>query len=428
MFIFSIKQFRRALLAVVLTGGATVGEAAPTGLQQLRYGNPGLAVDLAVGLWAWPMPMDYDGDLDLLVSCPDRPSNGIYFFENPGGGGVMPVFKPGVRLGRGYRNISVSRVGGTDRVLIPSREFVGFRKKGFAESVSLFSKANIHPNNVRNNVWRLVDYDGDALLDLVIGVGDWTEYGWDNAYNARGEWINGPLHGHVYWMRNTGSNAKPVYAPKQFVEAGGAKVDVYGWPTPNFADFDGDGDLDLVCGEFLDGMTYFENAGSRTQPRYLAGQRLRQTNGGELKMDLQMIVPSAIDWDGDGDMDLVIGQEDGRVAFVEHTGRLAGGAPVFAAPRFFRQEAAGVKFGALSTPVAVDWDGDGDDDIVSGNTAAWPTAVGGAQHQPVRCGLGRRRQAGFVARRGGWIFLPPAARRGAGVSGQGQDRPQAQVK
>ncbi|MBT6660046.1 MAG: hypothetical protein HN707_03495 [Verrucomicrobia bacterium] len=26
------------------------------------------------------------------------------------------------------------------------------------------------------------------------------------------------------------------------------------------------------------------------------------------------------------------------------------------------------------------------------------------------------------------FFLPPAARRGAGVSGQGQDRPQAQVK
>ncbi|GIT04930.1 MAG: hypothetical protein CM1200mP29_03410 [Verrucomicrobiota bacterium] len=31
-------------------------------------------------------------------------------------------------------------------------------------------------------------------------------------------------------------------------------------------------------------------------------------------MDLQMIVPTAIDWDGDGDVDLIIGQEDGRVA------------------------------------------------------------------------------------------------------------------
>ena len=370
----SIKLFivKAGLVGVfLLAGGSALGQAA-TGLQQLHYGNPGLDVDLAVGLWAWPMPMDYDGDgdLDLLVSCPDLPSNGTYFFENPGGG-VMPVFKPGVRLGKGHRSISVSRVGGRDRILIPGREFGGFRKKGFVESVSMFPRENIHSNNVRNNQWSLLDYDGDGLIDLVVGVGDWTEYGWDNAYNARGEWLNGPLHGYVYWLRNTGSNARPVYATKQFVEAGGMAVDVYGLPTPSFADFDGDGDLDLICGEFLDGLTYFENAGSRTQPRYLAGQQLRQVNGGELIMDLQMIVPAAIDWDGDGDVDLIVGQEDGRVAFVEHTGRLAGGAPVFVAPRFFRQQAAGVKFGALSTPVAVDWDGDGDDDIVSGNTAGY---------------------------------------------------------
>ena len=44
-------------------------------LTRLKYNNPGLVVDLGVGLWAWPMPMDHDGDgdIDLLVACPDRP-------------------------------------------------------------------------------------------------------------------------------------------------------------------------------------------------------------------------------------------------------------------------------------------------------------------------------------------------------------------
>jgi hypothetical protein len=33
-----------------------------------------------------------------------------------------------------------------------------------------------------------------------------------------------------------------------------------------------------------------------------------------------MIIPVALDWDKDGDLDLIVGDEDGRVAFVEHTG------------------------------------------------------------------------------------------------------------
>lgn len=52
--------------------------------EPLKYNHPGLTVDLGVGLWAWPMPMDWDqdGDLDLIVSSPDTPYNGTYFFEN----------------------------------------------------------------------------------------------------------------------------------------------------------------------------------------------------------------------------------------------------------------------------------------------------------------------------------------------------------
>lgn len=33
-------------------------------LRRLPYNNPGLVVDLGVGLWGSPMPMDFDGDGD----------------------------------------------------------------------------------------------------------------------------------------------------------------------------------------------------------------------------------------------------------------------------------------------------------------------------------------------------------------------------
>ena len=65
-------------------------------------------------------------------------------------------------------------------------------------------------------------------------------------------------------LRNAGTTAKPEYAEPLFVEATASRVDTFGCPSPNFADFDGDGDLDLLCGEFLDGFTYFENIGTRT--------------------------------------------------------------------------------------------------------------------------------------------------------------------
>ena len=51
--------------------------------ERMEYDNPGATSYLGVGLWAWPMAFDYDGDgdLDLVVSCPDVPYNGTYFFE-----------------------------------------------------------------------------------------------------------------------------------------------------------------------------------------------------------------------------------------------------------------------------------------------------------------------------------------------------------
>ncbi len=89
-------------------------------------------------------------------------------------------------------------------------------------------------------------------------------------------------------------------------------------------------------------------------------------------MDLEMITPVALDWNKDGRPDLIVGDEDGRVAFIENTGKTsADGTPQFLPPRYFQQEADDVKCGALATPVGVDWDGDGAMDIVSGNSAGY---------------------------------------------------------
>jgi len=45
--------------------------------------------------------------------------------------------------------------------------------------------------------------------------------------------------------------------------------------------------------------------------------------------------------------------------------------PQFLPPKYFKQEADDVKFGALATTCGFDWDGDGDTDIIAGNTAGY---------------------------------------------------------
>ncbi len=387
------------LVAVLLSG--TVLAQSQTGKQKdtdkptmirMLYNNPGLLDDLAVGLWCWPVPVDFnhDGKMDLIVGTECVPYNGTYRFASKGKAGfgvaqmssklvkspVMPVFKRGERISNGQINVEPSYINGKLHVLRSGQEYPDFANTGLEKPITLPVKANPHPNTVRGNMWKYVDFDGDGKIDIIAGTDDWKPYGWANAWDENGKWKNDQSHGNIYVMRNNGTNEKPVYAdPFKLNLVTGSPLMTYGWPSPNFVDFDNDGDLDLLCGEFKDHFNYFENIGTRTEPKYAPSTFVLLEDGTEAHDVMCMITPLVFDWTGDGKPDIICGNEDGRICLYENSGKFVKkitgdkyevNVPVFKAPLYFQQEADELKAGSLATPCVVDLNNDGALDIVTG--------------------------------------------------------------
>lgn len=368
-----------ATMQVGLTQTGSPAPALPERLAHIKYNHPGLLADVGVGLWGWPIPCDRnnDGLPDLLMVGASAVFRGVYYFENTGRRDPVTgidIMRPGVRLSGATEGLTPSYTPQGIRVLTNGKEHPDFVRKGFQPGIPLpvdpftvFPKSSfVRPSRSQ---WSYVDFNGDGKLDLVVGWPDNTDYGWqDQAFDHHGRWINGPLRGYVSVLLNEGSNEVPKYGTPRPVMADGRIVDVYGTPSPVFADFRGTGKLDLICGESNDGLTFFRNTGTKEAPGYATGRRLRY-KGAPILLPLNMIIVVAYDWTHDGKPDLVVAQEDGTVALLENTGNVVDDMPEFLPPRLFRQEADEVKFGALTSPVSCDWDGDGLEDIITGNSA-----------------------------------------------------------
>lgn len=328
---------------------------------RITFGRPGVRGRLSVGLWAYPAALDMDGDgnTDLIVGCPDHPYNGIYLFRNLATN-AAPLFDRAEWLGPGGKDLVAADFNGDGAIdlVTGGGYYSDVRHNRLSKFVAVKLRRTYWVG--RDDLWYPVDWDHDGRIDLLTGVSDWRDYGWDDAFNAQGVWTRGPLHGYIYFHRNTGSNARPSYAEPVHVLAGEGAIDQYGSPVPNPVDWLGTGRLDLIAANFIDSITLFRNTGSRLG----AGQVL------PVRMDLCMIQPRAVQWHSDGRPSLLVGEEDGRVALIENLAPHKQ-EPRLAPPRYLEQVDPFVKCGALARPAAADWNGDGRLDLLCGNSAGY---------------------------------------------------------
>jgi hypothetical protein len=344
-----------AALAPIAFGGASTGH-----FERMMFNNPGLEVDLSLGIWAFVAAYDYDkdGKTDVAVRASAVPIVGskrntmCRVYLNPSG------------RSRGI-DVPVSASRMPDAARHPDASGVRCPHPG-------------KPHTVRTS---FVDFDTDGVEDVVYSLSDWSAYGKVGpscpvAYDSAGAWTNGQIETYLYFARNAGTLREPEWETPVPVVCEGDSGTVLRGPWGGYAamfrDFDGDGDMDFLTGEFVDSFWYFENvAGRGNRPRFAKGRRICSPDGSRVAVDLCMFNPVLADFDGDGIEDIVAADEDGRVAVYAGTGKFVGGAPAFLAGRYLRQEAQELKFGCLSTPFGCDWDGDGDWDFVCGNSAGY---------------------------------------------------------
>ena len=370
------------------------------GLQKLEYNNPDLLVDLDAGFKGLPMPMDFDGDgdYDLLISESGAyVEAGIFYFENISGNVEMPVFRRGMkvsferrRLGNDGSSFEVSEVDGQIHVLTPDR--VGEKLLVYKNvpqnvfwddnEVVLPEKAFEYLHFFKSTQWKMIDFDGDGISDLIAAVASPRNPDLRSAGSVERKkaFTQVPKHKQLIFLRNKGTNNLPVYEdPIELVKENGESLALGLSIKPMFADYDNDGDPDFIgIGRSQNDdnfdvvwqnnfILYFENTGTKSKYKFTEGKVLTHN---ELPVQMESrstIHQTAIDWNKDGHIDIIAGEESGRISFLKNTGEIVNGVPQFLPPRFLQQEAKYVDFGALVAPRVFDWDGDGLDDIISGN-------------------------------------------------------------
>jgi hypothetical protein len=187
----------------------------------------------------------------------------------------------------------------------------------------------------------LLDYDNNGSFDLLVGSGE----------------------GYLYCYSNRGDNAVPSFsAPSLITGLDGSPLNVESDCAPWVSDWNGDRRKDLLLGSGNGTCLLAINVGSDSAPVF---DPVRPLHAGGRPIEAgSPTTPCVIDWNADGHPDVLMGAGDGsiHVYFAAEGGNepeLSEGSPIQANGQPLVLE------GALA-PFPVDWNGDGEHELVLG--------------------------------------------------------------
>jgi len=227
------------------------------------------------------------------------------------------------------------------------------------------------------------DLDADGDIDLLVGRdgygfyyyrndGDLSSWNWTNQstlFSGLGQstyWnspclvdltgdgkqdlVHGTASGQLQYYVNSGSLATPAWSA--VTSLFGGVIDVGGASNPVFIDFDQDGDLDMLSGSQSGDIKYYENTGTS----YGSAWTANHSRFSSIDHSIYSAV-AAGDLDADGRIDLVVGDLSGNLYYHHNNGTSF----PYVATMF-----SGINVGGWSSPRLFDMDGDLDLDLCIG--------------------------------------------------------------
>ena len=184
----------------------------------------------------------------------------------------------------------------------------------------------------------MADLDGDGKRDLISGGFDARAYIWPGLGARRdlvdlhkhvgfkgighvathaADWdgdgdldlLVGARRGQVFLLRNNGDARFGKPERLKGVNAPGGDA------GPHAADWDGDGLTDLLVGDDFGGVTLYRNIGTNKRPKLAKGEVLLKEKGGRIatphcrtgQFCARRAKPWVVDWNGDKKPDLLVG-------------------------------------------------------------------------------------------------------------------------
>ena len=292
--------------------------------------------------------IDGDGDLDLFMSVlpPLQQVDNFWFWRNVGDSthfnlslvtkNYLSTLDFGIEATPTF--VDIDNDGDMDMFVGDLFGHVTFlRNEGTSSSASfnLVDSSYIGTTPFVGLAPRFADIDGDGDLDMFVG-----HFG-----------------GNIMFYRNVGTPANPAFQ-REVSQFDSLNVGTQSYAVPAFLDVDGNGTLDLFIGKQDGRITYFSNVGTPQSPRFtLISTAFQNISVGNVNNPRITFA----DVENDGDQDLLVGTDDGRLYFYRNDG--PAGNPVFT---LVTDSFGPIEQTHAVCPAVVDIDGDGDKDLFVG--------------------------------------------------------------